>query len=123
MFITFQEQHSDSTIIIMRILASRALALVLYLCGSSPLTGFVSLHRAARHKSPQMSTQANQITTSSSWSDLQDRIASTPVGKALNEQVELRKQGHGSPHVQNTLRQFDSSDEPQITLYRDHAGW
>jgi hypothetical protein len=25
--------------------------------------------------------------------------------------------------VQNSLRLFDSKEEPQITLYRDHAGW
>ncbi|GKY91879.1 hypothetical protein MPSEU_000159500 [Mayamaea pseudoterrestris] len=63
-------------------------------------------------------------TAPASWSDLQDRVASTPVGKALNDQVQLRKEGYGSPHVQNTLRMFDSTGgEPQITLYRDHAGW
>ncbi len=59
-----------------------------------------------------------------SWTDLQSTVAETSVGKALNYEVELRKQGKGSAHVQNKLRLFGSKDpKPAITLYRDHAGW
>lgn len=53
-------------------------------------------------------------------------MAETPVGKSLNDEMELRKQGKGSAHVQNTLRLFESSNNnklPPIKLYRDHAGW
>jgi hypothetical protein len=62
-------------------------------------------------------------TTVPSWADLQDSVGSTSVGKALKNEVELRKEGAGSAHVHSTLRKFGASDEPQITFYRDHAGW
>jgi glutathione S-transferase len=62
-------------------------------------------------------------TTVPSWADLKNNVGSTPVGKALYDEVDLRKEGAGSPHVQSTLRKFGSQDELQITLFRDHAGW
>lgn len=58
-----------------------------------------------------------------SWTDLVNELSKTPVGLALNQEVELRKQGKGSAHVHNTLRKFDSDEDPKIILYRDHAGW
>ena len=70
-----------------------------------------------------MSTSSATATTIPSWADLQDSVASTPVGKALKTEVELRKTGAGSAHVHSTLRTFGSKEEPQITFYRDHAAW
>jgi hypothetical protein len=67
-----------------------------------------------------MSTSAT-ATTLPSWADLQDSVGSTPVGRALTNEVELRKTGAGSAHVHSTLRTFGSKEEPQITFYRDHA--
>jgi hypothetical protein len=58
-----------------------------------------------------------------SWSDLQSQSEATPVGKALVSEFENRKNGKGSAHVQNKLRQFKSDEQPAITLFRDHAGW
>jgi hypothetical protein len=70
-----------------------------------------------------MSSSATETTTVPSWADLTDKVATTAVGRALNAEVKLRKEGKGSAHVQNTLRLFASDDEePRITLYRDHAG-
>lgn len=60
-----------------------------------------------------------------SWEELQQLVNEMPVGIALNQEDKLRKEGKGSAHVRNTIRRFASEDEvePQITLYRDHAGW
>eukprot|EP00980_Cylindrotheca_fusiformis_P006770 scaffold1413_cov117-Cylindrotheca_fusiformis.AAC.10 len=60
-----------------------------------------------------------------SWEELQSTVGETPVGQALNKEVDLRSQGRGSAHVQNRKRLFQSSneDDPPITLFRDHAGW
>jgi hypothetical protein len=58
-----------------------------------------------------------------SWNELQGQVGKTAVGTALNNEVQLRLDGKGSAHVQNTLRKFGSDSDPQITLYRDHAGW
>jgi hypothetical protein len=69
-----------------------------------------------------MSMSSATATTIPSWADLQDSVASTPVGKALKDEVEIRKEGAGSAHVHSTLRLFGSKEEPQITFYRDHAG-
>ena len=67
-----------------------------------------------------MSTTA----TVPSWDEIQSIVAKDPVGKALNDEVELRSKGKGSAHVQNKLRLFESKDgKPPIKLYRDHAGW
>ena len=81
--------------------------------------------RQVRRFASHIVTMSAQQTTSvsSSWADLQAKAAETVVGKALNAEVERRKEGRGSAHVQNSLRLFDSKEEPQITLYRDHAGW
>ena len=95
--------------------------------------GFQSSRPIPVHFLPQHPRQAvltsymssNRATTSiPSWTDVQDSIGKTPVGDALNKEVKRRKDGHGSAHVQNTLRLFEYSDgTPPITLYRDHAGW
>jgi len=58
-----------------------------------------------------------------SWTTLQDQTAATPVGKALNDEVQLRQTGQGSAARENTLRKFGSKAEPAVTLYRDHAAW
>jgi hypothetical protein len=69
------------------------------------------------------SAAATTDNTVLSWPDLQKRVGQTVVGKALNDEAELRVAGKGSAHVQNKLRMFASDEEPQITLFRDHAGW
>lgn len=66
-----------------------------------------------------MSTATEAIPT---WSDLQKQSVDNFCGKALQEEMALRKDGHGSAFVQNTLRKFGHAT-PQITIYRDHAGW
>jgi glutathione S-transferase len=60
-----------------------------------------------------------------SWKDISASLGKTPVGQALDDQVEKRQQGLGAPHVHSKLRKFHSSQDrlPRITLYRDHAGW
>lgn len=58
-----------------------------------------------------------------SWENLQQKIGETAVGASLNTESSLRTLGKGSAHVQNKLRMFASSEEPAITLFRDHAGW
>jgi glutathione S-transferase len=63
-------------------------------------------------------------TAAPSWDSLKTLSQSNPVGNAMMKEVELRKNGKGSAHVQNQLRLFGSEDEePSITLFRDHAGW
>ena len=57
------------------------------------------------------------------WSDLQSKSKETIVGKALEAESTLRKEGKGSAFVQNKLRKFQSDETPQITIFRDHAGW
>jgi hypothetical protein len=73
----------------------------------------------------KMSTSSIEVTdvSSLSWSDLETMVGGTAVGTALNNESTLRLEGKGSPHVQNKLRKFDSNDEPDITFFRDHAGW
>lgn len=76
------------------------------------------------------STKAT-FTTIPSWDDLQSMISQTPVGQALDEQMVLRSKGVGAPHVHSKLRLFPKQQDqespskgmPQLTLYRDHAGW
>ena len=53
-----------------------------------------------------------------SWTDLVERSAANPVGKALNKEVSLRKEGKGSAARENTLRKFGRDGEPIVTLYR-----
>ena len=71
----------------------------------------------------QMSSTATA--TAPSWSEIFSDVGTTSVGKALNNENDLRSKGKGSAHVQNKLRQFKYPDgnTPPITLYRDHAGW
>jgi hypothetical protein len=70
-----------------------------------------------------MSSSSGATDVALSWSDLQDKVGTTAVGAALNNEAKLRSQGKGSAHVQNKLRKFDSNGEPAITFFRDHAGW
>jgi len=60
-----------------------------------------------------------------SWDDLKASVSETPVGKALDDDIEKRKVGRGGPSVHSSLRMFgsDDGDLPAFTLYRDHAGW
>lgn len=53
-----------------------------------------------------------------SWTDLVEQSAATPVGKALNKEVSLRKEGKGSASRENTLRTFGRDGDPIVTLYR-----
>jgi hypothetical protein len=68
-------------------------------------------------------SSSTQAPTVPSWADLTIQVAATPFGRALNKEVELRKEGKGSAHVHNKLRKFDSNENPTIIFYRDHAGW
>lgn len=52
------------------------------------------------------------------WGDLAEQSAATPIGKALNDEVSLRKEGKGSAARENTLRKFGRDGEPVVTLYR-----
>lgn len=89
-----------------------------YLCSST-----TSLSSSRMSRSSLFMSTAAISTSVPSWADLTSQVATTPVGQALNNEVELRKNGKGSAHVQNTLRKFDSDEDPKIILYRDHAGW
>ena len=94
------------------------------LAGPTTVRGFVpAISPSVTMKSAMRMSASAATTTVPSWSDLKKRSEETPVGKALLEETELRKQGKGSAHVQNKLRKFGSDSEPQITLFRDHAGW
>ncbi|CAJ1953934.1 unnamed protein product [Cylindrotheca closterium] len=79
--------------------------------------------RSSSSSSSSSMSSTSTATTVPSWETLQSDVGETPVGRALNEQIKLRADGKGSPHVQNKLRKFQSDADPQITLYRDHAGW
>ena len=72
------------------------------------------------YTSLSMSSVATEVPT---WSDLQSKSKGTAVGQALEKESALRKEGKGSAFVQNKLRKFQSEDTPQITIFRDHAGW
>jgi glutathione S-transferase len=65
-------------------------------------------------------------TAAPSWSEIFSEVGTTSVGKALNDEGELRSKGKGSAHVGNKLRVFNNAPDqstPPITLFRDHAGW
>jgi len=81
------------------------------------------MFRSGKHLVVRMSSSSSTTTGIPSWIDLEQESESTPVGKSLVNEIELRSQGKGSAHVQNRLRQFNSKVEPKITLFRDHAGW
>ncbi len=87
-------------------------------------TFYSAQQRTSSGSSLTMSTPSTEI--SSSWDDLKIASAGQAVGSAMNNEVELRKVGRGSSHVQNKLRLYDTPEgegSPKITLYRDHAGW
>ena len=79
----------------------------------------------------QMSSSADAISSfkpAKNWSALQSLTKETSVGNALQDDLDARLEGNGTPHVSNTLRLFDSSKEgngnrPKLTFYRDQAGW
>ena len=73
--------------------------------------------------SPTKTKLSMSTMSTNSWSDLQSAAANTAVGAALNSEHESRMNGTGGPFVQNKLRLFGSNERPNITLYRDHAGW
>jgi glutathione S-transferase len=60
-----------------------------------------------------------------SWTVLRDRVLSSPAGKQLHHQAELRAQGLGEPSAKARLRLFDAVDEAavRVTLYRDDSAW
>ena len=77
------------------------------------------------HSSVNRLHHLNMCTTTvtPSWDEIQVTVGETDVGEALNKEMDLRSKGKGSAYVQNTLRMFDATETPQITLFRDHAGW
>ena len=80
---------------------------------------FVPMQASVTRRTLFMSAATTSIP---SWIDLKAASIQTPVGKAMEEQVALRKKGEGSAHVHNTLRTF-AKGTPELTLFRDHAGW
>lgn len=71
-----------------------------------------------RMSSSVASSKSSSSTTLPSWSGLQELSRSTGVGKAMTKEMQLREAGLGSAARENTLRKFDSNDEPQVTLFR-----
>jgi len=109
---------------------------------SSSLFSLLPQQQQQQYRSPTLSsistslrmsttlTTSTGTTTIPTWDELQTRISSTSVGKALNDDSKLRLVGKGSPNVHSKLRLFDSNDtsdsdntETKYTIYRDHAGW
>ncbi len=112
----------------MRIVSSSAAWLLLFIQGARSFSSIPNFNPAPFNKFRHHSNRAESImkmSSASSWSDLQVLSASQAVGKSLNDEVKLRQSGHGSAHVQSTLRLFDANNDemPKLTLYRDHAGW
>ena len=70
-----------------------------------------------------MSSSSSSTQSISSWETLLNQSTNQPIGASLHQETELRQTGKGSPHVQSTLRLFDSNAPPLLTLHRDHAGW
>ena len=87
--------------------------------GSAFLSGNNN-HRPSPATIASMSTATETVP---SWTDLQSKSKSTFAGKALENEMTIRKDGQGSAFVHNTLRKFQSEETPVITVYRDHAGW
>ncbi len=120
-----------------------AIAFVLLLLGKSSIgkQGIVFAFSSNSFGSSANSKTATGLAMSSSssspasasmvvptWDDLKDKISETPVGKALDKDLEMRAQGRGSPHVHSKMRLFDNNsdngnEKPVYTLFRDHAGW
>lgn len=67
-----------------------------------------------------MSSTATDIPA---WTDLESKSKTTFAGKALEDEMAQRREGIGSAFVHNTLRKFESESTPEITVFRDHAGW
>eukprot|EP00977_Amphora_coffeiformis_P018753 scaffold6695_cov155-Amphora_coffeaeformis.AAC.6 len=76
--------------------------------------------RICRGRAASFLAMSSTATTAAvpSWTDLVEQAAATPVGKALNNEVSLRKEGKGSAARENTLRKFGRDGEPVVTLYR-----
>ncbi|KAJ8601699.1 hypothetical protein CTAYLR_003197 [Chrysophaeum taylorii] len=56
--------------------------------------------------------------------ELKSAVGGTAYGRAMEEEVALRKEGKGSPHRASKLRLFDVLEPPpRVTLYRDAAAW
>jgi hypothetical protein len=87
---------------------------------SSRYSGTTSLSMTSSNPTKELPSTSNTIP---SWTYLQESVGKLPVGIALNNEDNLRKEGKGSAHVQNRLRKFGKEEEPQITFFRDHAGW
>jgi glutathione S-transferase len=85
--------------------------------------GFTSSSISQRASLHSLSMSSATSVATPSWEELQSTVGETPVGQALNNEVQLRTQGKGSPHVQSKKRLFRQDDDPAITLFRDHAGW
>jgi hypothetical protein len=82
------------------------------------------MHSSIGRRTLVMASTTSLSTTNSipSWADLKAAAIKTPAGRALEEEVSLRKSGEGSAHVHSSLRTFGKGT-PDITLFRDHAGW
>ena len=101
------------------------MGVLLQLSRSFLLAGFgLSAHsfiqqRVARGSATSFLAMSSATTAAvPSWTDLAERAGATPVGKALNNEVSLRKEGKGSAARENTLRKFGRDGEPVVTLYR-----
>ena len=93
-----------------------------------------NLLSTALSMSTSTSTATATSTTVPTWDDLKRSASETPVGKALDRDLELRAKGRGSPNVHSKIRLFgdtendndtetNDDESPVFTLYRDHAGW
>ena len=87
-----------------------------------------STNRATINSTQKLKMASSSEATMASaptWENLKARLSETAVGKALDRDVQLRKEGKGSPNVHSNLRLFNeqSSEQPVFTLFRDHAGW
>jgi hypothetical protein len=85
--------------------------------------GFTSSSISQRASLHSLSMSSATSVATPSWEELLSTVGETPVGQALNNEVQLRTEGKGSPHVQSKKRLFRQDDDPSITLFRDHAGW
>lgn len=74
---------------------------------------------------PHMSLFRMSISPSAvaKWSDLEIVSLATDAGNEQRNQRELRQLGEGNPHTDSLLRTFGSSKNPDVTFFRDNAGW
>ncbi len=82
----------------------------------------LSMSASSSSTSSSSSSFNQQKIVKPSWDELKVESGQQLVGAALNNEVEKRKEGKGSAHVQSNLRLFSSDEKPKLTLYRDHAG-